>query len=169
MSPPTQHLCMVTASRHHHHPHPHPAPAPGHRQPLWDITGYTFNRVTVTVLHHHQCLFISIFEVPSPTAARRLNRLTKFLGPPAEPAPPQNNVQIYKHFGIYSSRWMPTVAPGNEPNSPHTIFGTEPDILLIGTLWLLLTRTYLPKLSINVRVFKLKTPGPHEPLLFLVR
>ena len=133
MSPPTQHLCMVTASRHHH-PHPHPAPAPGHRQPLWDITGYTFNRVTVTVLHHHQCLFISIFEVPSPTAARRLNRLTKFLGPPAKPAPPQNNVQIYKHFGIYSSRWMPTVAPGNEPNSPHTIFGTEPDILLIGTL-----------------------------------
>ena len=62
MSPPTQHLCMVTASRHHH-PHPHPAPAPGHRQPLWDITGYTFNRVTVTVLHHHHCLFISIFDV----------------------------------------------------------------------------------------------------------
>ena len=34
-------------------------------------------------------------------------------------------------------------------------------------LLLLLTRTYLPKLSINVRVLKLKTPGPHEPWLFL--
>ena len=27
---------------------------------------------------------------------------------------------------------MPTVAPGNEPNSVHIAFGTEPDILLCG-------------------------------------
>ena len=35
------------------------------------------------------------------------------------------------------------------------------------TILLLLTKTYLPKLSINVRVLKLKTPGPHEPWLLL--
>ena len=30
---------------------------------------------------------------------------------------------------------MPTVAPGNEPNSVHIGFGTEPDILLCGARW----------------------------------
>ena len=66
-----------------------------------------------------------------PTAAHRLNILIKFFGPGGKPATLYKTMYKFtKYLGLCSSKWMPSIAPGNEPNSVHTINWPESDTQL---------------------------------------
>ena len=71
-----------------------------------------------------------------PTAAHRLNILIKFFGPGGKPATLYKTMYKFtKYLGLCSSKWMPSIAPGNEPNSVHTINWPESDTQLKISAW----------------------------------